>query len=139
MLVRYLGTLSKGLLWCYFLWYLVVLVRYFDPSWRLWLTSAGLSLIIGAALLINTTRSGKKEVTLEPWPIFRLFLTPLCVSSFSALVKNRGFWLIFSPRTSELLIGVGLIALLCAAVALARQMARVQAQRASAAGGRQRG
>ena len=37
-------TPARTVLWCYLLWYLVVLVRYFDPSPRLWLTSLGLSL-----------------------------------------------------------------------------------------------
>ncbi len=43
-LIPYLANLSKGrlILWCYFIWYLVVLVRYFDPSPRLWLTSLGI-------------------------------------------------------------------------------------------------
>lgn len=33
-LLRYLADLSAGqlLLWCYFLWYLVVLARYFDRT-----------------------------------------------------------------------------------------------------------
>src|SRR5437588_2703800 len=103
MLVRYLATLNRGrlILWCYFLWYLVVLVRYFDPNPRLWLTSLCLSLIIGAALLINTTASGTRRLKLEAWPAFRLFITPFCVSSFSALAKGRGFVLIFSPRWPE--------------------------------------
>src|SRR5438270_8262406 len=103
-LLKYLRSMSAGrlILWCYFIWYLVVLVRYFDPSPSLWLTSLGLSLIIGVALLINTTASGTRRVRLEPWPTFRLFLTPFCVSSFSALVKGHGFFLIFSPRSNEL-------------------------------------
>ena len=54
MLIRYLANLSTGrlILWCYFIWYLAVLIRYFDPSLRLWLTSLGLSLIIGFALFL---------------------------------------------------------------------------------------
>src|SRR5436853_5743670 len=100
MLTRYLSNLSKGrlILWCYFIWYLVVLVRYFDPSIRLWLTSLGLSLIIGVALYISTTSSATRTVKLEPWPTFRLFLMPFCVSSFAALVTGKGFVLIFSPH-----------------------------------------
>ncbi len=126
MLTRYLANLSRGrlVLWCYFIWYLVVLVRYFDASARLWLTSLGISAIIGAALFINTTRTGSDTVKLEPWQIFRLFLTPFCVSSFSALVKNHGFVLIFSPKPFEILLGAGLCALLCIGVFLARHRAR---------------
>jgi hypothetical protein len=122
-LVRYLAGLSAGrlVLWCYFIWYLVVVVRYFDPSPWLWLTSLGLSLIIGLALLINTTRSGTQRVRLEAWPTFRLFLIPFCVSSFSALVKSGGFIAIFSPHWGELTTAAGLCAALCSGAAWARR------------------
>jgi hypothetical protein len=115
---RYLLNLSGGrlILWCYFLWYCVVLVQYFDANPRLWLTSIGLSLIIGLALYISTAHAGNKRVQLEPWQTFRLFLMPFCVSSFSALVKGRGFVLIFSPNPWEIGTGLGLCALLCGCV-----------------------
>ena len=101
---RYLANLTRGrfVLWCYFIWWIVVVVRYFDPNPLLWLTSLALSGIIGTALYINTTSSGKAKVKLERWPIFRLFLTPFCVSSFAALVKGQGFILIFSPHWQEM-------------------------------------
>jgi hypothetical protein len=120
---RYLGGLSAGrfALWCYFLWWTVVLVRYFDPNPRLWLTSLGLAVIIGAALYVNTTRSGTARVRLEPWPAFRLFLTPFCVSSFAALVKDRGFWLVFSPRWEETAAAAGACAALGALALAARK------------------
>src|SRR5437588_1176182 len=123
MLVRYLATLNRGrlILWCYFIWYLVVLVRYFDPNPLLWLTSLGLGLIIGLALYINTTRSGAERVRLDPWPVFRLFLTPFCVSSFAALVKGHGFILIFSPRRGEMLAAVLLCGAFCAATVWAKR------------------
>jgi hypothetical protein len=122
-LIRYLSYLSKGrlILWCYFIWYLVVLVRYFDPSPRLWLTSLGLSLIIGFALYVSTTAAGEKKVKLERWQVIRLFIMPFCVSSFSALVKGRGFFLIFSPNLDEILIAVGLCAVLCGTVAVLKR------------------
>src|SRR5256885_7040881 len=100
------------ILWCYFIWYLVVLVRYFDPSARIWLTSLGLSLIIGFALFISTTAAGPNRVRLDFWQGFRLFLMPFCVSSFAALVKGKGFILIFSPKPMEILIAAVLCGLL---------------------------
>src|SRR5258708_36109818 len=123
MFLRYLSNLSKGrlILWCYFIWYLVVLVRYFDPSPRLWLTSLGLSLIIGFALYVSTTAAGENKVKLERWQVIRLFMMPFCVSSFSALVKGKGFFLIFSPNTEEILIAVGLCAMLCGTVAVLKK------------------
>jgi len=124
-ILQYLRNLSMGrlILWCYFIWYAVVLVRYFDPNPRLWLTSLGLALIIGFALYISTASAGSARLQLEPWQTFRLFLMPFCVSSFAALVKGRGFILIFSPRLSEIGIAAGLCLLLCLIVwALKRQV-----------------
>jgi hypothetical protein len=119
----YLSHLSIGrfILWCYFIWWLVVLVRYFDPRPSLWLTSLGLSMIIGVALTINATSSGSVKVKLESWPIFRFFVTPFCVSSFAALVKERGFVLIFSPRWEELAAAAGSFAALGCLVLLAKR------------------
>jgi len=121
---RYLASLSAGrfVLWCYFLWYLVVLVRYFDPNLRIWLTSLGLSAIIGVALTINAM-SGSNGTRPQPWPIFRFFLTPFCVSSFASLVKDRGFILIFSPRWQEMAVAAGACAGLGALVWVAKRTA----------------
>lgn len=133
-LIHYLANLSKGrlILWCYFIWYLVVLKRYFDPSPRLWLTSLGLSLIIGFALFVSTTAAGDKKVKLERWQAIRLFMMPFCVSSFSALVKGKGFILIFSPDPKEILIAVGFCMALCVIVALLKR--RQQAANGAFAG-----
>lgn len=119
-LVGYLSSLTKGrlILWCYFIWYIVVLIKYFDPSPRLWLTSLGLAAIIGVALYISTTAGKSDNVKLGGWQTFRLFLMPFCVSSFAALVKGRGFVLIFSPDPYEILLAIALCAALCALVAL---------------------
>ncbi|MBI3854774.1 MAG: hypothetical protein HY293_03685 [Planctomycetes bacterium] len=122
--MSYLAGLSGGryVLWCYFIWWVVVLLRYFDRSPQIWLTSLGLSVIIGAALYINTTASGKTRLKLEPWPAFRLFLTPFCVSSFAALVKGRGFVLIFSPQWREMAAAGAACAVLGALVLLAKRL-----------------
>ncbi len=122
MLIRYLTNLSNGrlILWCYFIWYCVVLARYFDPSPRLWLTSLGLSLIIGFALFISTTAASANKVRLDFWQTFRLFLMPFCVSSFSALVKGKGFILIFSPKAMEIMVAAGLCVILCVVVLVLR-------------------
>lgn len=116
-LAAYLRNLSTGrlILWCYLIWYAVVLARYFDPRPRLWLTSLGLSAIIGVALYISTT-AGANHVRLDRWQTFRLFLMPFCVSSFAALVKDAGFVLIFSPRWEEVGVAAVLCAVLCGIV-----------------------
>lgn len=113
--MRYFARLTAGkiTLWCYLIWYLVFATLYFDPSRNLWLTSLGISGIIGIALILSTSGGGSR---LEPWVVFRLFLMPFCVSSFSALVKGRGFFLIFSPRMQENLVALGCCAAFCAFV-----------------------
>ena len=111
-LLRYLRHLTTGriILWCYAIWYVVNVVQHFDPQPRLWLTSLGLSFIIGIALILST-RSGTQGTTrLDRWQTFRLFLMPFCVSSFAALVKQAGYILIFPPSWRENLIGLGAIA-----------------------------
>ena len=110
-LLNYLATLSTGriILWCYAIWYVVNVVAHFDPSPRIWITSLGLSVIIGAALLISTRSSSTGTTKLDRWQIFRLFLMPWCVSSFAALVKDAGFILVFPPTLQENAIGFALI------------------------------
>ena len=107
----YLASLTTGriILWCYAIWYMVNVYHHFDARPRLWMTSLGLSGIIGAALLISTRSSSTGTTKLDGWQIFRLFLMPFCVSSFSALVKDVGFVLIFPPTLRENLEAMGLI------------------------------
>jgi hypothetical protein len=121
--MRYFRELSTArlVLWCYLIWYLYFVARYFEASTSLWLTSLGLSAIIGVALLLSTMSGGAR---LGFWPRFRLFLMPFCVSSFAALVKGRGFTLIFSPRLTENFAALGLIALFCGVALLLRRAGR---------------
>jgi len=128
MLIRYLRNLNSGrlILWCYFIWYLVVLVRYFDATLSLWLTSLGLSAIIGFALYISTVTAGASRVKLEFWQMFRLFLMPFCVSSFAALVKGKGFILIFSPNLKEIAAAAGLCLALCIIVTVLKRHGRLK-------------
>lgn len=123
-LIRYLQNLSTGrtILWCYFIWWALSIVNHFDSTPRIWLTSVGLSGIIGAALLISTQSSGR-WVWPDRWVTFRLFLMPFCVSSFSALVKSAGYLLIFPPTLRENATGAGLISLFLLVVWRVKQAA----------------
>lgn len=103
-------TTPRLILWCYAVWYGVMVVRYFDPSPRLWLTSLGLSAIIGYALLMSTTAGIPQGTRVDRWGVFRLFLMPFCVSSFAAVVKGHDFVLILSPRLGENLAALGMCA-----------------------------
>lgn len=117
-------TTPRLVLWCYLIWYLYTLVRYFDPSPRLWLSSLGISAIIGLALYLSTALSGRVKVRLEGWQLFRLFLMPFCVSSFAALIKDRGFVLVFHPELVDNALSLGLCAAFVAGASLLRRLVR---------------
>lgn len=120
-LIAYFSRLSAGraALWCYLIWYLTMTAFYFEPAPRLWLTSIGVSAIVGLAFLLSVhSRGGARQ---DRWQIFRLFLIPFCVSSFSALVKDRGFILVFSPRLDEDALALGLCLAFLVLAGLARR------------------
>lgn len=123
-LLRYFAQLTPGriVLWCYAVWYVVIVSRHFDPRPGLWLTSLGLSVIIGIALILSTRPTAVGQpVRPDGWQTFRLFLMPFCVSSFAALVKDEGFFLIFPPSMRGNLIGAaGIVGFLLLLVLLRR-------------------
>lgn len=100
---RYLASLTppRLVLWCYLIWWVFVAFRYFDASPRLWLSSVGISGIIGTGLYLSTAYGGRSRTRLEPWQIARLYMMPFCVSSFAALIKGRGFVLVFHPTWAD--------------------------------------
>jgi hypothetical protein len=103
--IQYLYQLKfgKAILWCYLIWYLIVIYFYFDPSPKLWLNSLGISAVIGTGLLLSVASGeGKKD----HWQTFRLYLMPFCVSSFSALIKGQGFIIFISPKPKETLVAI---------------------------------
>ncbi len=97
---KYLANLSAGniALWCYLIWYLGVVFLYFDPSPAIWLNSLGISAVIGTALVLSVGGLSK----IQRWQVMRLFAMPFCVSSFSALIKGRGFVLVFPYNLTQL-------------------------------------
>jgi hypothetical protein len=108
--LKYLSELAPGkiALWCYLIWYLVTVVAHFDASPELWLSSLGISAIVGLGLLLSIQI--EPSVQSNPWQTFRLFLMPFCVSSFSALIKGQGYILVVPSRPLELCMSL----LLCA-------------------------
>lgn len=117
-LAYYLATLTTGktVLWCYLIWYLSTVAHHFDPTPGIWLNSLGISALIGVALILSV--GGKASVTADKWQTFRLFLMPFCVSSFSSLIKGKGFLLILPPSAAELLTSATLCGLFVALVLL---------------------
>lgn len=102
-MLHYFAHLSwpRRILWCYLLWYLLTVIRHFDASASLWLNALGLSAIIGTGLLLSVRQPGQ----MPPLAVrARLYIMPFCVASFSALIKDRGFVLIFAPDMREILL-----------------------------------
>lgn len=95
--------LTKLVLWCYLVWYFAIVIQYFDPTINLWLSSVGIAILIGFALNLAASQKGQMP---DRWVIFRLYLFPFCVSSYSALIKGKGFFLLFPTELGPLVIAV---------------------------------
>jgi hypothetical protein len=95
--------LNKLILWCYLIWYLVVIIFHFDPTLKIWINAMGISVVIGTALVLSVSDSNSKA---DYWQTFRLYLMPFCVSSFSSLIKDQGFIVIISPKPQETILAI---------------------------------
>lgn len=100
-MLRYLANLTTGkvVLWCFLIWYLATVVHHFDATPGIWLNALGISAIIGVALYLSVLEPGRPRP--DRWTVVRLFLMPFCVSSFSQLIKGKGFVLVFPPSLHE--------------------------------------
>lgn len=109
-MLSYFIKIPKGkmILWCYLIWYCVTLYFYFDPSIRIWINSLGISVVIGIALMLSVTK--QPGAATDHWQTFRLFAMPFCVSSFSSLIKGKGFIFIIPPHPVEQLTAIGFCA-----------------------------
>lgn len=115
---------GKAVLWCYLIWYLAIVARYFDPTPAIWINSLGISAVIGFALLLSVGGPGKSKA--DRWQTIRLFLTPFCVSSFSSLIKGKGFVLIVPPKVDDLLVAIGSCLVFILVVMASKMYARKQ-------------
>lgn len=104
-LVHYLYEIKpdKVVLWCYFIWYVITVYFYFDPSLKIWINAVGISAVIGTALMLSVSSSAGER---DYWQTFRLYLMPFCVSSFSSLIKDQGFVIVISPKIQETLVAI---------------------------------
>ena len=111
LLVRYLAQLpaSRIILWSYVIWWAVMVYYYFRLDVRLWLTSLGIGVIVGFALMLSTGPVSMERLRVRFWECLRLFICPLLVSSFSALVAGNGFILVFSSSATENAVALGSI------------------------------
>lgn len=101
-LIGYLAGLTYGMiiLWCFLIWYIYFVFKYFDPAFDIWLRSFGIAVFVGFALNINSFGTIDGILHADPFQVFRFFLIPFCVSSFPALLKGKGL-LIFSLSFKE--------------------------------------
>lgn len=127
-MISYLRELTPArfVLWCYLIWWLSVARVYFDPSPLLWLNSLGISAIIGTGLLLSTAYAGSVRVPISRWAIARLYMMPFFVSSFAALIKERGFVLVFFPTWRANLVPLFYCAVLGVVWQLARRLRSAQ-------------
>ena len=124
--MRYLANLSPGkiVLWCFLLWYLATAIHHFDATPSIWLNALGISAIIGVALYLSVREPGKAPP--DRWTVLRLFLMPFCVSSFSQLIKGRGFILVFPPDLHENAISLAACAVFVIAVLVLKRAAAIR-------------
>jgi len=122
--IPYLAKLTAGkiALWCFLIWYLATVIHHFDPTPAIWLNALGISAIIGIALYLSVREPGKSPP--DRWTTMRLFLMPFCVSSFSQLIKGKGFVLVFPPDLHEIAISLGACAAFVLLVWIVRRVAR---------------
>jgi hypothetical protein len=124
--LRYFANLSPGkiVLWCFLLWYLATVIHHFDATPSIWLNALGISAIIGVALYLSVREPGKAPP--DRWTVVRLFLMPFCVSSFSQLIKGKGFVLVFPPDAHEIAISLGACAAFVIAVLAFKRTAAIR-------------
>jgi hypothetical protein len=110
-MLRYFANLSAGriALWCFLLWYLATVIHHFDATPAVWLNALGIGAIIGVALYLSVREPGRPPP--DGWTVLRLFLMPFCVSSFSQLIKGKGFVLVFPPDAHEIAVSLAACAL----------------------------
>ena len=102
-MIRYFSTINypKRILWCYLVWYIAIVAQYFEPLFSMWVSSIGIAVIIGFALNLATNQKAQIR---DRWVVYRLYIFPFCVSSYSALIKDKGFFLLFPTELKPITI-----------------------------------
>jgi hypothetical protein len=128
-MLRYFANLSAGriALWCFLLWYLATVIHHFDATPAIWLNALGIGAIIGIALYLSVREPGRPAP--DRWTVLRLFLMPFCVSSFSQLIKGKGFVLVFPPDAHEIAVSLAACALFVILVLAIKRSARSASSR----------
>lgn len=97
-------SISKLILWFYFLWWLAISIHYFPPSSSMITNSLVMSFAVG--IVLNLNAMGQKSwKEMETWTIIRFFLIPFCVSFYASISQQHNFILLFPSELSPLLLG----------------------------------
>lgn len=105
------------LLLLYFAWYLWIVINFRLPqdiSYVKWGTSILLSIFVGTALNVNAyVPPFQEHITLRKWAIFRFYLIPFCVSSYSNVSFYYNFVALFPIHDYVTgVIGIALVVLI---------------------------
>lgn len=87
----------------YLVWYLFIAIRYFNPSTEIWLNALVIACVVGIAINLSANQSKKSF-----WNSIRFFIIPFAVSSYTALIKGKDFFLIFPANLWETLLGISI-------------------------------
>ena len=121
----YLSSLSNGMkiLWCYLIWYVYFVSKYFVLDFDLWLRSLGIGLLVGFVLNLNAFGSFEGILRVkDKGQVLRFFVIPFCVSSFPVLIKDKGFLLFLSPSVNENLFALTLCIIFLLSTWIRRQV-----------------
>lgn len=128
LILNYFNTikLDKIILWCYLIWYVAIVIFYFDPAPKIWINSLGISAVIGTGLIlsVSSNKSNQQQDKRDYWQIFRLYFMPFCVSSFSTLIKDKGFIIFISPNLLENMLTIFICILFLVSIALIKLFSR---------------
>jgi hypothetical protein len=111
-----------ALLAAFFVWWLCMVIFFFDPAWPLWVNTLVITAFVGTALNVNAFTSSQEPHLLafarnQPWLVARFFLIPFCVSSYGGIADSAHFVAAF-PSTHAVSAAVGI----CVAVFVALLM-----------------
>lgn len=106
-------TLPLCLIFSYFIWYLWIISNFPVPSEvsiKIWPNAACMSIFVGTVLNANAYIPPlKQHFALRKWSIFRFYVIPFCVSSYSSIAQQHSFVLLFPASEYKTgLIGIGI-------------------------------
>lgn len=106
-------TFPLCLIFTYFVWYVWIISNFPLPpevSNSVWPNAMCMSLFVGTVLNANAYIPPlKQHFYLRKWSIFRFYVIPLCVSSYSSIAQHHSFTLLFPVQDYKTgLIGIGI-------------------------------